>query len=127
MNNSFKILSKEQYHSTMVEVYSLMNKGEDNLSDTELNRLQILSLEAERYENEELNLIPQSEPKSLVDVLEAFMYKNKMNRTKLAEKLHVGKPKLSQILNGKREVDVSLLKAIYSELKIDPAIILKYA
>jgi transcriptional regulator with XRE-family HTH domain len=54
------------------------------------------------------------------------MFENKLSQAKLADKLGIGKPKLSQILNGKRQPDVTFLKAIYSELHIDPKFILEH-
>jgi len=54
------------------------------------------------------------------------MYENKLSQAKLADKLGVGKPKLSQILTGKRQPDVVFLKALYRKLYLDPNIILDH-
>jgi HTH-type transcriptional regulator / antitoxin HigA len=59
-------------------------------------------------------------------MIELKMYENKLNRAKLAEKLGIGKPKLSQILNGKRDPDVAFLKAVYQILHLDPKFILEH-
>jgi len=47
-----RINSKKEYHETMVAVYNLMNKGEANLSSTELANLLVMTKAAEKYEDE---------------------------------------------------------------------------
>ena len=59
-------------------------------------------------------------------MIELFMYENKISQAKLANQLGIGKPKLSQILTGKRKPDVPFLKAIYNKLNIDPKFILDH-
>lgn len=85
-----------------------------------------MTVEAERFEDEVLGLKPKKESGSLSEVIELFMYENKISQAKLAEKLEIGKPKLSQILSGKRKPDVPFLKAIYKKLNLDPKFILDH-
>lgn len=54
------------------------------------------------------------------------MFENRLSQAKLADKLGVGKPKLSQILSGKRKPDVLFLKALYKKLNLDPRLILDH-
>ena len=46
-----QISTKEAYEITMIEIDSLMKKGEENLSDYEVHRLNSLAEAAEDYEN----------------------------------------------------------------------------
>src|ERR1700744_4045914 len=124
MEKQFFIESEKHYHETMIEIYNLMNKGEADLSESELEQLSIKAKAAELYEDEVLNLKPTRKPKSLNEVVELFMFENKLSQSKLADKSGVGKPKLSQILSGKRQPDVFFLKALYKKLDIDPKVIL---
>jgi HTH-type transcriptional regulator/antitoxin HigA len=126
MENQFLIETDKNYHETMIEIYELMNKGEANLSTEELDRIEIMAVAAEKYEDEVLHLKPVRQPKSLPDVIELFMFENKLSQAKLADRLGVGKPKLSQILTGKRKPDVPFLKALYRKLNLDPKTILDY-
>lgn len=126
MKKEFKITSDEMYHKTMVDIYNLMNKGEQNLTEAEATRLGIMAVEAERYEDEVLGLVPV-QPKTIPEMVELKMFEQKMTQAALAEKLNIGKPKLSQILNGKRPPDVAFLKAAYKVLNIDPAFLLEKA
>jgi HTH-type transcriptional regulator/antitoxin HigA len=127
MKKTFFIETDKNYHETMVAIYDLMNKGEANLTETEIKQLALMSVATEQYEDEVLHLKPIKQPHSLPEVIELFMYENKLSQAKLADKLGMGKPKLSQILTGKRKPDVSFLKALYQNLHLDPKIILDNA
>ncbi len=110
----------------MVAIYELMDKGEQNLTEAEIENLATMAQAAEKYEDEVLKLKPPKQPQSLPEIIELFMFENKLSQAKLADKLGIGKPKLSQILNGKRQPDVPFLKAMYNELHIDPKFILEH-
>lgn len=120
------ITSKKAYHETMVVVYDLMNRGEANLSAKDLKTLSAMAKAAEEYEDNVLGLKPAKEPKTITELLEQKMYENKMTQAKLADKLGLGKSKLSEILSGKRKPDVTFLKAVYKKLKVDPAFLLDH-
>jgi len=66
-------------------------------------------------------------PDNLPDMVMLVMLEKKISQGRLAEMLELGKPKLSQILSGKRKPDVEFLKLAYKKLKIDPAFILEHA
>jgi antitoxin component HigA of HigAB toxin-antitoxin module len=120
------IKSKKEYHQTMVEVYDLMNKGEHNLSECEMNRLSVLAEEAERYEDEVLQLRPLQQPKTIQEMVELKMFEQKISQSTLAEKLGFSPSKVSEILSGKRKPDVPFLKGIYEQLQIDADFLLKH-
>jgi transcriptional regulator with XRE-family HTH domain len=65
-------------------------------------------------------------PKTLQEAVEFKRAEKKLTQAKLAKKLGIGAPKLSQILSGKREPDVVFLKAIHKELDIDADFILTH-
>jgi len=125
METEFLIDTDKKYHETMIEIYELMNKGEMNLTADEAKLLEMMAVAAEKYEDEVLQLKPIKQPKSLPEVIELFMFENKLSQAKLADRLGIGKPKLSQILTGKRKPDVLFLKALYRNLNLDPKIILE--
>jgi HTH-type transcriptional regulator / antitoxin HigA len=126
MKKEFVISSKKQYHETMANVYELMNKGETNLTKTEAKKLGLMVNAAEKFEDETMGLRPDFKPDSLPDMVRLVMLEKKISQTRLAEMLKVGKPKLSQILNGKRKPDLEFLKLAYKKLKIDPTFILEH-
>lgn len=47
-----KILTEEQYERLMKEILDLMNKGEENLSESELVAIREMALLAQAYERE---------------------------------------------------------------------------
>ncbi|SDG97151.1 hypothetical protein SAMN04487996_12659 [Dyadobacter soli] len=47
-----KVITKEEYDRLMVEILNLMNKGEANLSVSELNEIKEMALLAQAYERE---------------------------------------------------------------------------
>jgi len=122
----YKIASEKQYHETMILIYDQMNKGGANLDETDNEKLSAMTVAAEKFEDEVLGLKPVKKPVSLSEMIELFMYENKISQAKLANQLGIGKPKLSQILTGKRKPDVPFLKAIYNKLNIDPKFILDH-
>jgi HTH-type transcriptional regulator/antitoxin HigA len=125
MKNEIK--SKKAYHELMVEIYTLMNKGEANLNASELKKLAAMSSAAEHYEDTILGLKPRKEPQSLVDIVELKMFERKMTQAKLAEELGLAKSKVSEILNGKRKPDLAFLKGLYKVFKIDPEFLLEHS
>ena len=126
MKKEFEIGSKKQYHETMANIYELMNKGERNLTKTETKKLGLMAKAAEKFEDEAMGLKPDFKPESLPDMVRLVMLEKKISQARLAEMLKVGKPKLSQILNGKRKPDLEFLKLAYKKLKIDPTFILEH-
>jgi len=126
MDKGFAINNDKDYHEAMIAIYELMNKGEAALQPDEIARLKVMTVATEKYEDEVLNLKPIRQPNTLSEVIEFFMYENRLTRAKLADKLGVDRPKLSQIMNGKRKPDVPFLKALYSKLNIDPKVILEH-
>jgi len=123
----YKINSKKEYHQTMVDVYELMNKGEQFLSQAELNKLSIMAEAAKKYENDVLHLKPQRQPQSIPEMVELKMFEQKITQSTLAEYLGLSRSKVSEILSGKRKPDVSFLKGIYEQLHIDADFLLKHA
>lgn len=67
------------------------------------------------------------QPKTLKLAIELKMSELGINQAKLAEQLGIGAPKLSQILSGKRQLDVHFSKAVHRNLHIDAAFLLTHA
>jgi len=122
----YTITSEKHYHETMVLIYDLMSKGETALTDADTQKLAAMTMASEKFEDEVLGLKPQRQPDSLSGIIELFMYENKISQAKLADELGIGRPKLSQILTGKRNPDVYFIKALYNKLKLDPKFILEH-
>lgn len=122
----FNIKSKQAYHETMVGIYNLMNKGEANLSSTEIRKLTAMVDAAEKYEDQVLGLQPKKVPQSIPEIVELKMVENRMTQSKLARELGVGKSKVSEILSGKRKPDLVFVKGVYKILKVDATFLLDH-
>lgn len=61
---------------------------------------------------------------SLIDVIKLRMYEMGMKQDGLAKLLGVSKSRISEYLNGKREITLDIARKLHNQLKIDGDIIL---
>ncbi len=116
-----KIRNEAQYNQVIALIETFIKKateggGFHSLSKTEADELSCISLLTEQYEDNILNIMPL--PVTINSVVQNKINELNITQGKLAEMLEVGKPKLSQILTGKRPPDVRFLKAVHSKLGI---------
>jgi len=62
-----------------------------------------------------------------VEMIELKMYERKLKQKDLAALLNISPVRLSEVLRGKRKINLDLAKRLYKELQIDPAFILQTA
>lgn len=116
-----KIRNEAQYNQVMALIETFIKKateggGFHSLSKTEAKELSRISLLAEQYEDKFLKIMPL--PVTINAVVQNKINEMNITQGELAEMLELGKPKLSQILTGKRPPDVQFLKAIHTKLGI---------
>lgn len=116
--------TEKEYQAALAELNTLMKKGEDAISEPEADRIESLAQSIQAFEK---IYYPFPIPKTIPEMVELKRFQLKLTQAGLAEMLGLGKPKLSQILNGKREPDVPFLKAVYQKLGIDPGFLLDNA
>jgi HTH-type transcriptional regulator / antitoxin HigA len=126
-----KIRSEKEYKAVMRTIETLLEKatklgGFHMLPKEESDMLTKLSRLAEGYEDNTMHLMP-IKPKTLQEAVEFKMAEQKLTQARLAKKLGIGAPKLSQIMTGKREPDVVFLKAVHKKLNIDAEFLLTHA
>lgn len=126
-----RIRSEKEYKAAMKTIETLLEKATDlggfhMLPKEESDMLAKLSRLAERYEDNIMQLMP-IKPKTLQEAVEFKMAELKLTQARLARKLGIGAPKLSQIMTGKREPDVAFLKAVHKKLNIDAGFLLTHA
>lgn len=95
----------------------LMRKGEDNLTDAEATRIEIVAKAIQDYET--TIYYPFPAPKTITEMVALKMFERKINQTELSKLIGIGLSKLNQILKGKRQSDVPFLKAVHEKLGID--------
>ncbi len=127
------ITTESEYQTVMSKIEVYLQKvthsgGFKSLTPDEVNDLQTLSLAAESYEDHVLQLMPLTrKPDSLTDMLNLKMFELKYKQQDLAALLEITPTRLSEIMNGKRKVNMDLAKRLYQKLNIDPQFILENA
>jgi antitoxin component HigA of HigAB toxin-antitoxin module len=122
-----KIRTDNQYKQAMAMIETYLAKatdggGFDSLSKKESGELHELSILAEKYEDEVLQIMPL--PVTIENIVVVKMHEMGITQAKLAGVLNMDTAKLSQILNGKRKPDVPFLKAVHDKLNVDGNLLL---
>ena len=116
--------TESDYKAAVARVEFFLKKGFSNLSKEETQELEMTSKIASSYEKSHY---PIPSPATLAEMIELKMYEMRLTQKKLSEILKVAPEKLSMILNGKRNPDVSFLKAAHEQLGIDATFLLTHA
>ncbi len=127
----YKINTDEEYRQVMdkIELYlakSTAQGGAHTLSTEDKTALHNLSLLAETWEDG-VPLMPIKTPKTMIEMLELKMYEKKLKQKDLANLLDIPATRLSEIMQGKRKINMDMAKRLYQKLEISPAFILENA
>lgn len=87
------------------------------------NRLQELVVLSELVEHFETEYYPIVTP-SLKEVIELRMFENKFKQKDLAILLGTSASRISEYMNGKRDITIEIARALHKKLNIDSDIIL---
>jgi len=125
-----KIRNEAQYNQVLSLIEKIIANATDrggfsNLLEAEKEELGQLSILAEKYEDEVLKIMPL--PLTISAVVQHKIKEMNLTQAKLADLLGLGTAKLSQILSGKREPDVTFLKAVHNKLGISGDFLLENA
>ncbi len=126
-----KISSKKEYDEVMKRVEKLLQKstkggGFKNLPASEVTALQKLSIMAEKYEDS-IPLMPIKTPTTLTEMIRYKMFEMNLKQKQLARILEVSETRISELLTGKRKVNIELAKKLHAKLHIDAHFILEAA
>jgi len=119
-----KIDTNSQYHSALAKIESFIEKGFANLTKAETTQLGNLSKSVEEYESKKY---PMPIHTSINDILEYYMFENKMNKVELSRHLEIPNSTLSEIMNGKKKINLAIAKKLHQKLDIDGNFILEVA
>lgn len=127
----YNITSESEYRQVMERVEAYLQKstaqgGGHTLTAPEKEELQHLSRMAEAWEDG-VPLMPIRQPKTLTEMLELKMYERRLKQKDLAALLGVTATRLSEVMQGKRKVNMDLAKRLHTVLKIDAGFILEQA
>ena len=126
-----EIQSLDDYIEIMNKIEFFIQKGTqngglDNLPQDDLDVLNELSLMANTYEkNARAKFL--SQPTTIGDALKIKMMHMQMKQKDMATLLGIAESRLSEVLSGKRKVNMELAKKLNSILKIEAEFILQSA
>jgi len=119
-----KIVTNSQYHKALAEIETFIEKGFSNLTKSETTQLEILSKNVEEYESQKY---PMPIYTSIKDILEYYMFENSINKVELSKHLQIPNSTLSEIMNGKKRINLAIAKKLHQKLHIDGNFILEIA
>ena len=120
-----EVTTESQYNDALAYIETFIQKGTAALSPEEDQELLRISLLVEAYE-EKVYPMPLP-PQSLVGMIQVKMFERRMRQKELATLLEVSETTLSEVLNGKRKINLDLAKKLYKKLGIASDFILESA
>lgn len=126
-----KINTSKEYDDVMKRIEKLLQKstkngGFDKLPVDDVQKLQTLSLMAEQYEDS-LSLMPIKAPTTLVEMIRYKMFEMNLKQKQLAKILDISETRISELLTGKRKLNIEMAKKLHTKLNIDANFILEVA
>ena len=126
-----KINDKKEYDEVMKRIEKLLLKttrsgGFKNLPTKEVETLKKLSLMAEKYEDN-IPLMPIKSPSTITEMIRYKMFEMNLRQKQLAKILGISETRISELLTGKRKINIELAKKLHAKLNIDAHFILEAA
>jgi HTH-type transcriptional regulator/antitoxin HigA len=126
-----KIENRKEYEAVMARIEKLIQKsteagGFDKLTKKETETLENLSLIAEQFEDS-IPLMPIKQPSTIAEMLRYKMFELNLKQKQLAKLVGVSETRISELLNGKRKLNIGLAKKLHFKLNIDADFILNMA
>lgn len=123
--------TRKEYDEAMQRIEKLLQKatsigGFDKLSQEDADSLAKLSLLAEQFEDS-IPLMPIKTPSSLSEMIRFKMFEMNIKQKQLARILEISEARISELLSGKRKLNLELAKKLHSKLNIDAEFILERA
>lgn len=112
--------TESEYQATMARLEYLVDHEPNNLAE-----IKALGHAANDYENSHGHR-PLA-PTSLISILEREMVARRLKKQDLAALLGIANSRLSEVLNGKRSINLDLVKRLYQKLGISAELLLEFA
>lgn len=116
------ISSEAEYRSALATIEPLLQKGFAQLTPEEDDKLIHITKLIEEYENTHYYL--PFTPKTLTEMIQFKMFELKLKQRDLAKLLCVTENRISEIINGKRKINIDFAKKLHEKLGIDAKFIL---
>ena len=120
--NELKISSNREYYEHLAKLEALLERGFDQLNESETQYLTTLSVAVEDYE---MTRYPMPVKATLESLLRSVMYENHLNKSELAMMLGIPNSTLSDLMTGKRRINMNIARKMHEKLKIDGNLLLE--
>jgi HTH-type transcriptional regulator/antitoxin HigA len=129
--SSEHLKTRKDYDEVMKHIEKLLQKstqigGFDKLPKEDADTLAKLSLLAEQYEDS-IPLMPIKAPSTLTEMIRYKMFEMNLKQKQLAKLLGISEARISELLTGKRKINMELAKKLHTKLNIDAHFILEVA
>lgn len=126
-----KIKDRKEYNEVMQQIENLLQRatkkgGFEKLPAKEAETLKKLSAMAERFEDA-IPLMPIKTPSTLTEMIRYKMFEMNLKQKQLAKILDISEARISELLTGKRKINIELAKKLHARLNIDAHFILEVA
>ena len=116
-------ITENEYRKAAERIEELLLLVNDNAPKEDANLQELVAL-SDLVENYETEHYPIGTP-SLKDVIELRMFENKLKQKDLALLLGTSASRISEYMNGKRDITIEIARALHKKLNIDSDIILQ--
>lgn len=113
-------ITNDKEHDAAINQLLVWEK--DNEGGKHEAQIEVLAAAVMQYE--EAQGFTPAPPSTIAGILEVEMYKRRLNQRALAATLGITETRLSEILKGKREVNLDLARKLYQKLNINPEALL---
>lgn len=126
------IKSRKDYLEIMQQQEDLVRKadsegGFENLSKSDIDKFRENAVLLKNYERDIMKLYPLEGKNPLITRLEEEMFERRLKQKELAEILGISSSNLSEIISGKKPVNMNIAKKLHTQLGIDGNFILENA
>lgn len=118
-----KRISEDDYKKAAARIEELLKVVSNNTHQDDPNLKELAAL-SDIIENYETEYYPIGTP-SLKDVIELRMFERKLKQKDLADLLETSASRISEYMNGKRDITIEIARALHKKLNIDSDIILQ--
>jgi len=120
-----QINNETEYKMALEYIEIYLQKGFDKLTEIETNELQQISILIEKYEAIYYPL--PFKPQTIEEMIKVKMIEKKLKQNETAKLLGISTNRLSEVLDGKRRINIDLAKSLNKLLNIDAQFILEKA
>jgi HTH-type transcriptional regulator / antitoxin HigA len=117
------MITKKTYEKHLIRIDELLKVVDNSTSPDDLLFIELNELTDQVADYEE-NFLPVHPPK-LIEVIKLRMFEMGLKQKDLAELLGTTTSRISEYLNGKRELTLPVAKEMHKKLNIDADIILQ--